>query len=57
MPRGITRLLREALTSSCLSTMCLPVRTLGVLDPHFDPLREPRVAVPELWAAAGKRGQ
>jgi hypothetical protein len=54
--RAVTRL-RKALTSFRLPAMCLPVRTLRVLDPHFDPLCEPRVGVPELWAATGKRGR
>jgi hypothetical protein len=35
--------------------MCLAMRTLGVLDPHFNALREARVAVPELWSTARER--
>jgi hypothetical protein len=35
--------------------MCLAMCTLGVLDPHFDPLGEAWVAVPELWSTARER--
>jgi hypothetical protein len=35
----------------------LAVRTLCVLDTHLDPLRKPRVSVPELGTARGDRSR
>jgi hypothetical protein len=47
--------LGKALSRFGFTAMCLAMRTLGVHDPHFDPLGEPRVAVPELWSTARER--
>jgi len=40
----------------CLApAMGLAVRTLSILDPHLDPLRKPRITVPELGTARRDR--
>jgi hypothetical protein len=48
-------LFRKALSRFGFAAMRLAVRTLGLLDPHFDPLRQARVGVPELWSTARER--
>src|SRR5438105_9232559 len=43
----------ETLRSLLASAVSLAVRPLCVLDPHLDPLRQPRVVVPELRRLTG----
>jgi hypothetical protein len=47
----------ETLRSLLASTVGLAVRPLCVLDPHLDPLRQPRVAVPELRTSRRDRSR
>src|ERR1051326_8900873 len=42
---------REPPRSLLASAVSLAVRPLCVLDPHLDPLRQPRLTVPELWTS------
>lgn len=45
-----------ALSGLRFPAMSLAMCTLGVLDPHFDPLGEAWVVVPELRSTARERG-
>ena len=45
----------KALSRFGFAAVCLAVRAPGLLDPHFDALREAWVAVPEFWSTARER--
>ena len=52
---SVTPLLGKALSRFGFAAVRLAVRTLGVLDPHFNALGEARVAAPKLWSTARER--